>query len=197
MIGDWWYWNIVSKLKEHSLSIGVALEDCVKIIEAIEEVENVPGDLAEVGVAEGGSAAVICEAKKEKTVHLFDTFEGLPELGEEDRASSFTKGQYFAEYLKIKKFFKQYSNVYVYKGVFPDSGEPIKDRKFSFVHLDADLYKSTYESIQFFWPRMTPGGILISHDYQTEPGVKKAFTDFFGETEIKTPGVSQGLIYKT
>ena len=82
MIEDWWYWNIISKLKEANLSMGVGPEDCVRIIEAIEEVKDVSGDLAEVGVAEGGSATVICEAKKEKTVHLFDTFTGLPALGE-------------------------------------------------------------------------------------------------------------------
>lgn len=197
MTGEWWYWNIVSKLKEHSLSMGVSLEDCVRIIEAIEEVKNIPGDLAEVGVAEGGSAAVICEAKKEKTVHLFDTFEGLPELGEEDKGSAFIKGQYFAEYLRVKKFFKQYSNVYIYKGLFPKSGEAIEDKKFSFVHLDVDLYKSTYDCLNFFWPRMNIGGILISHDYQTEPGVKKAFDDYFQDSvSIEVPDKSQCLIRK-
>ena len=197
-MGEWWYWNIVSKLKDASLSIGVGKEDCVRIIEAIENVALIPGDLVEIGVAEGGSAAVICEAKKEKTVHLFDTFAGLPELGEEDKGSAFSKGQYFAEYLRVKKFFKQYSNVYVYKGLFPKSGKSIENNKFSFVHLDVDIYKSTYESLEFLWPRMTTGGILISHDYQTEPGVKKAFDDYFkGSVAVETPGLSQCLMIKS
>ena len=42
------------------------------------------GDLAEVGVYQGGSAKLICEAKKEKSLYLFDTFTGLPKLSEDD-----------------------------------------------------------------------------------------------------------------
>ena len=38
-----------------------------------------PGDFAEVGVYQGGSARVICEAKGSKRLRLFDTFSGLPE----------------------------------------------------------------------------------------------------------------------
>jgi len=194
--GEWWYWNIISKLKEHGLSIGVGLEDCVRIMEYIAETSVIEGDIAEVGVAEGGSAAIICEAKREKIVHLFDTFEGLPELGEEDRASSFIKGQYFAEFFKVKKFFDAYPNVYVYKGEFPENGNVIQDRKFSFVHLDVDLYKATRKSLEFFWPKMSIGGVIISHDYQTEPGIKKAFEDSLPEIKVLTPGKSQGIIIK-
>ena len=37
-----------------------------------------PGDFAEVGVYKGASAKLICEAKGDKTLRLFDTYEGLP-----------------------------------------------------------------------------------------------------------------------
>src|SRR6266446_3101953 len=37
-----------------------------------------PGAFAEVGVYKGASAKLICAAKGDKTLHLFDTFEGLP-----------------------------------------------------------------------------------------------------------------------
>jgi O-methyltransferase len=40
---------------------------------------EVPGDFAEVGLFQGSTAKVICEAKGDKTFHLCDTFEGLPE----------------------------------------------------------------------------------------------------------------------
>jgi len=42
------------------------------------------GSFAELGVSTGGSAKLICEVKKDKTLHLFDTFEGLPNPGVHD-----------------------------------------------------------------------------------------------------------------
>jgi len=51
------------------------------------------GDIAEVGVYQGGSAKLICEARNEnKVLYLFDTFEGLPTPGKFD--GSFKKGKY-------------------------------------------------------------------------------------------------------
>src|SRR6187200_2880487 len=40
---------------------------------------KLPGDFVEVGIYQGSTAKVICEAKGEKRLHLCDTFEGLPE----------------------------------------------------------------------------------------------------------------------
>ena len=50
-----------------------------------------------------------------------------------------------------------------------------------FVHLDLDIYESTYKSLEFFYPRMVAGGIIVSHDYSnlTVPAVRRAFTEFF------------------
>jgi hypothetical protein len=45
---------------------------------------------------------------------------------------------------------------------------------------------------------MTPGGIILSHDYVTAPGVKKAFDDFFEDKKepvLETAG-SQCLVVK-
>jgi hypothetical protein len=74
----------------------------------------------------------------------------------------------------------------------------VKDKVFSLVNLDVDCYESTKKSLEFFYPRMSRGGIIISHDYITAPGVKKAFDDFFeGKTEpvLETAG-SQCLVVK-
>ena len=63
--------------------------------------------------------------------------------------------------------------------------KPIKisftSEEFCFVHLDTDLYQSTLDSLEFFWPRMVKGGRIISHDYNALEviGVKQAFQEFF------------------
>jgi hypothetical protein len=68
-----------------------------------------------------------------------------------------------------------------HKGLFPVTTEPVKDKAFSFVHLDADLYESTMAGLNFFYPRMSPGAILICHDYLTSNGVNAAFRTFFAD----------------
>lgn len=137
---------------------------------------TVRGDYAEVGVFKGTTAKIICEAKGKKYIHLFDTFEGLPRVSRIDRR--FKAKMFKANYLDVRERLSKYENVHIYKGLFPQSASSIKYKKFSFVHLDADLYQSTKDSLNFFYDRISKGGILISHDYHI-PGVKKAFNEFF------------------
>ncbi len=54
--------------------------------------------------------------------------------------------------------------------------------EFSFVHLDVDTYRSTLKCLEYFYTRINAGGAIISHDYNSAPGVKKAIDEFF---EIK------------
>lgn len=142
------------------------------------------GDMAEVGVYQGGSAKLICEAKGTRKLHLFDTFEGLPEVSETDK--NFDDIEFLhkkdisnTSLDKVKNYLSKYDDVFFYKGKFPETAEPVKDNVFSFVHLDADLYESTLNSLKFFYPRLVQGGIIISHDYVTVTGVRKAFEDYF------------------
>ena len=65
------------------------------------------------------------------------------------------------------------------KVLFPGSAEPVELSSFSFVHLDVDLYESTLAGLEFFWPRILEGGVLVSHDYSQCEGVYQAFGDFF------------------
>jgi hypothetical protein len=144
---------------------------------------SLPGDIAEVGVYAGASSKLICEARRNKTVHLFDTFLGLPESSEKDRNVYRGKKhpQYACSLESVKEYLKDYENVNFYQGLFPDTAGPIENCKFCFAHFDVDLYESTRACIEFFYPRMTAGGIMLSHDYSILAGVKAAFTEFFAD----------------
>ena len=62
----------------------------------------------------------------------------------------------------------------------------LNNAKFSFVHLDVDLYESTKESINFFSPRMIRGGIIVVHDYGCSRGVRKAVDEcYLGQGDDK------------
>ena len=160
------------------------------------------GDMAEVGVYQGGSAKLISEAKGNKTLHLFDTFTGLPPLSESDThfGVKFWKENEFSNTSedKVTKYLSKYDNVKIYQGKFPDTSEPVKNTMFSFVHLDVDLYQSTIDSLEFFYPRLIQGGIILTHDYHSD-GVYKAFVEFFKSKQIPIIELSgsQCMIIKT
>lgn len=153
-----------------------------QLMRMVRATAKIPGDLAEVGTYRGVSAKLIAEAHGggAKTLYLFDTFEGLPELQEVDR-SMFHEGQYVADIHEVADYLAAYPNIVLYAGIFPRTAEPITQKKFSFVHLDVDLYQSTKESLAFFYPRMTVGGVIISHDYLTASGATKAITEFMAD----------------
>jgi hypothetical protein len=165
---------------------------------AVKRAQKVPGDIAEVGVYKGGSAKIICSVKGGKHLHLFDTFEGLPQVDEIDMVWPFYEGKFAASYDKVRDYLKDETNVTFYKGIFPETAGPIEGKTFSMVNLDVDCYESTKQCLEFFYSRMSPGGIILSHDYATTPGVRKAFDDFFeGKVEpvLETAG-SQCLVVK-
>lgn len=163
-------------------------------------VTNVRGHIAEVGVASAGSAKLLAEFKGNKELYLFDTFDGLPETKKIDGA--LRKGQYKYSLEEIKKYLSPHTNIFYYKGIFPDSVEggvaAIQNKKFSLVHLDVDLYESTLQALEFFYPRVEKNGLIISHDYSTLEGVRQAFAEYFDnkpECVIELP-TSQSLVVK-
>ena len=159
------------------------------------------GNLAEVGVYQGGSAKLICEAKKEKNLYLLDTFIGLPEVTNDDTHFG-EKHWHDNEFNNtsvesVKKLLSKYENVHVIKGEFPESGKEIIEKSFCFVHLDVDLYKSTIDALKFFFPKMVQGGIILIHDFHSD-GIQKAFEEFKNENQIQLIELtgSQAMIIK-
>lgn len=163
----------------------------------VSSTKNIDGDLAEVGVYKGGTAKIMREQIPDKTIWLFDTFEGLPDclIPEDIKHDQYVGGCAadikFVEDLKL-------DNVKIIKGVFPDTSDVIKDKKFSFVHIDTDIYKSTIDSLEFFFPKMTSGGVIIIHDYPHHPGVMKAADEFLKDknVELTQSGIRQLIIKK-
>jgi O-methyltransferase len=151
--------------------------EACQLISNVEATKRVPGALAEVGVAYGGSAKLISEYADGRILHLFDTFEGLPQPGRDD-SPRFSLGDFRCSLEGVRAYVSG-SSVVFHQGVFPETGAVVSDECFAFVHLDVDLYESTLECLRFFYPRMSRGGIIMSHDYLISNGVNKAFREFF------------------
>jgi len=145
-----------------------------------------PGAMAEVGVAGGGTAKLICAAAGDKDFFGFDTFSGLPAVQKEDthgKVRFFKAHQFAADEESVRKYLSPFRNVHLVRGVFPESARDLQEATFGFVHLDADLYESTREGLRFFWSRMTSGGVILIHDSHAD-GVKRAITEFIEQHAI-------------
>jgi hypothetical protein len=155
------------------------------------------GDMAEVGVYEGATARLICEAKGDRTLHLFDTFCGLPPDSEADDGVH-RLHQYACSRRSVEAYLTDFPHVEFHEGRFPASAQELPERRYSFVHLDVDLYESTRDCLIYFYPRMAPGGMIVSHDYSMLAGVKRAVDEFFAgkpERVIEQP-TTQCVIVK-
>ena len=173
-----------SKIQDISL---VSPYRCYFIYQFAKQCNSVEGDFAQVGIYKGGSAKLIDSVRdKGKNFFLFDTFEGLPEHNPD--IDGYEKGKFGDTSLKeVETLFKDSKNAKVIKGKFPDSADLIKENKFSFVYIDVDLYESSYKALEFFYSRMSKGGVIVFDDYgwQYCRGIKKSIDDFIEKNNIK------------
>lgn len=156
------------------------------------------GAFAEFGVYKGCSARLLCSVKGATPLHLFDTFSGLPKPSGAERGT-FRKGEFRGTLTEVQNVLTGYKGVHFHQGVFPASTAGLENLRFSFVHLDVDLEGATYAGLEFFYPRMLPGGILITHDYSIIPGVRNAVDRFMtgrSERVIELP-TTQAMIIRS
>jgi O-methyltransferase len=146
-------------------------------------VKNLKGNWAECGVFKGSTSLIMAEYNNlysilhsECNIHLFDSFEGLSDPANEDFGTNMVAGDYLGSEDEVKKNLKSYRNIIFHRGWIPDRFADVKNKKFSFVHIDVDFYQPVKESLNFFLPRMVKGGIVVLDDYGCEqtPGAMKA-----------------------
>ena len=140
------------------------------------------GDFAEVGVYKGGTARLL--GGFGKTLHLFDTFQGMPESKPDvDRHKAGDFGD--TSLASVQEYLRELGpGIHYHNGLFPQSSAGLECIRFAFVHIDVDIYDSTKSCAEFFYPRLTPGAAMIFDDYgfDTCPGCKKAVDEFSGRT---------------
>jgi O-methyltransferase len=162
---------------------------------------SVAGDFAEVGVYRGGGARVLSRVKGDRTLHLFDTFAGMPDT-DPARDTAHSAGDFADTSLEAVRRYVGTDGVRYYPGLFPDTtiGHEAALQRFAFVHLDVDIFQSTLAGLRFFYPRLSPGGMVVTHDYdaRTCPGVAQAYDEFFADKPERVLPIwdSQALVVK-
>jgi predicted O-methyltransferase YrrM len=143
--------------------------------------KGLSGDIAECGVYKGGSARLLATIFNNKNILLFDSFEGMLESDQVNNGHQ--KGDFSDVGLsEVKSYLSDKTNCLFFPGWIPESAKYLTDEKFCFVHLDLDLYQSTKNAIEIFWPRLVPGGAMVFDDWEWQncPGVKLSITEYFG-----------------
>lgn len=150
------------------------IRDCCR------EVEDLEGDVVEIGVHQGDSARVICESLREAAVYLYDTFSGMPEDMITSGVDTHRKTDFADTSVRaVQNRLRGIDNATFVSGVFPQSGK-VGPACIKFAHIDVDLYRSTKEALEWCWPRMVSGGVILNDDYLCSscPGAKKAVDEF-------------------
>jgi O-methyltransferase len=168
---------------------------------------EIPGCIVECGVWKGGSMMAAAKTLQElgvtdRDLHLFDTFDGMPQPGEEDVS---LKDESAAELMSRSD--KKSSVVWAYgaltevkrnllstgypaeriffvKGKVEETIPVNAPTNIALLRLDTDWYESTYHELVHLYPRLSYGGILIIDDYGHWKGARKAVDTYIAEQKL-------------
>lgn len=156
--------------------------------EAVRELE---GDMAEIGAYRGGSAKLLAQAVPHKPLHVFDTWQGMPNtwnLSHGEQYFAAGPAYHDASLTQVRSFLADCPSVELYPGTFPDTlNGHLRSKRFCLLHFDGDLYRTLWDALEFFWPRMPSGGLIVLDDWgrHETPGVISAAWDFFRDKQFE------------
>lgn len=144
---------------------------CYELWQLIQETSKLDGALIEIGVWRGGSGALIANQAKlngiKDIVYLCDTFTGVVKAGDKDPTykggeHSDTSKETAEEVIHKLKL----DNTKILVGVFPEeTSKLVNDKVFRFCHIDVDVYQSAKDIVEWLWPKLVIGGMVIFDDY--------------------------------
>jgi O-methyltransferase len=152
------------------------------------EKENIPGDVIECGVCNGGTAALLARfstrSQLPRTMWLLDSFEGMPVTTTEDgEAAKAHIGKEVGDIERVKRALARVgadmSRVRIVPGWFQDTFPSVSASQVALLNIDADWYESVKLCLETFYDRVVTGGFVSFDDYGHWPGCRKAVDEFF------------------
>ena len=150
---------------------------------------NIPGDIVECGVWNGGSAAVMAYSTRHsrlgRAIWLFDPFEGMPAptFVDGDRAASMFHRDWIVGHVpRVQEVFRKLRisdrRVRIVKGWFEETFPSVDIPRIALLHIDADWYQSVKICLERSYDAVQPGGIVVLDDYSYWEGCRKATHEF-------------------
>lgn len=175
---------------------------------------RLPGDFVECGVNCGFLSSAIMELldwnKTERTFWLLDTFTGLDLDGisseKNDPGASerndhhFKSGLYTKDVESVRRNFAEWPKAKIVVGPVPGTLSEITSEQVAFASIDMNSAPPEIEAMEFLWPRMVSGGMIVLDDYTYGDNFQQnQDTDSFaarqGVTVLALP-TGQGIIVK-
>lgn len=169
-------------------------------------------NIVECGVGAGDSLSCIHKVSKlmnlETQIWAFDSFEGFPNFTSEDEGKykrGYNKPNYkLYDVQYVKKTMKSYgidaeqiAKCKFVKGFFPESFKNYNGDFIDFLHIDVDLYQSYKYCLEYFWPYLNEGSIVVFDEYKNKndlykwPGASKAIDEFFLKKNLDVHKIRQ------
>jgi len=139
---------------------------------------KVYGDYAEFGVFKGHTFIEAHNAArrlqlKDMKLWAYDSFEGLPEIKNEDVGGAFRTGEFSyardAFIQRLQKYSVDLERVEIVEGFFDETLTPgssnRKPGQISIAWVDCDLYESTVPVLDFLTDKLAEGSVLIFDDW--------------------------------
>jgi len=169
---------------------------------------SLPGDFVFCGVNTGMMPLTVCHYldinKTGKTVWLFDTYNGIPieQISEReqmlDRAS--INESYPECFERTKKNFAPFPRAHLVRGKVPDTLPTVPIDAVSYLSIDMNIAYPERAAIEYFWPKLSPGAVVILDDYgQPDHDDQRTTMDEFAATKklkFVTLPTGQGMIVK-
>ncbi|PQJ10750.1 hypothetical protein CJD36_012325 [Flavipsychrobacter stenotrophus] len=169
--------------------------------------KNLPGDFVDCGVNTGiFSRAVINYINFNatgKTYYLLDTFSGLDPTYSSEAEMAQELNQKYTKYKdtlydQVKDTFKNF-NVNIIKGAVPETLTQVKAQQVAYLSVDMNCVQPEADTLNYFWDKMAPGGIIILDDYGNVTNEQKKAHDEFARSkgvEVLSLPTCQGIIIK-
>jgi hypothetical protein len=164
---------------------------------------DVPGAIVECGVFKGASLVRFAAFRQLLTNPLakriigFDAFGEFPQTdfeGDKKWRDKFVtdsgeQGIGVEQLLEVLKHKKCDENVDLIKGdvvkTIPEYLKKHPELKISFLNIDVDVYEPTKAALEYFYPLVSKGGVILLDDYANVfPGANKAVDDYFKDKDV-------------
>lgn len=203
-----WQKEIHSQVHEMTMTESDRIYATINAVEYV-VTQGVIGDIVECGVWRGGSMmaaalTLLHLGTTERTLQLFDTFEGMtaPDARDRDYAGRGAENR-FRAYLRRGKG-KRWSEapLELVRANLASTGYPLDRVRFiagpvestipaaapesiSLLRLDTDWYESTRHELLYLYPRVSQHGVVMIDDYGHWQGAKQAVDEYLGANQIR------------
>jgi O-methyltransferase len=160
----------------------VSRDRCYILWRTLLQAKRLPGDFIECGVFRGGTALLEATVIRDRPLHLFDSFTGMPP--DTEKTESFRPGDFNrTSEQHVAALLSAFPTVKIHAGFIPDTFKGLDVPTVAWAHVDVDLYRSVRDCIEWIYPRLAPGGVIVFDDYgfPSCPGARRAVDEAFAD----------------